>query len=224
MIDLACETAGYEYFRSEDPMQAAGFVVSDAVARLWSTVRDRRGFPEFTERAATQLIRWEAPYGWTRRGDGTVAEKEMSLAEVLVGMLHAPDHWTGFAARYLDALDQFGADDIGRTRQNRSAAKRTRENRAHALAGWHGMLLDHLADSESEELLDRLIASPALAGPELAFVDARLAALRGNHDRASTLVYECLDQLPGHRGFHEFAGRIQAPVPPRAAQVAERMR
>lgn len=195
-------------------MQAAGFVVSDAVAQLWSTVRERRGFPEFADRAAAQLIRWEAPYGWTRRGDGMVADKERPLAEVLAGMLHAPDHWTGLATRYLDALDRLGAGDTSRTRQERPAANRTREDRARALAGWHGLLLDRLADSESEELLDRLIASPALAGPELTFVEARLASLRDDHDRARKLVSECLEQLPGHRGFLDFAHRIQAPVPP----------
>lgn len=222
MIDLACETAGYDYFRSEDPMQAAGFVVSDAVAQLWSAVHDRRGFAEFAERAGGQLVRWEAPYGWTRCGDGTVAGKERSLGEVLAGMLHAPDHWRGVAAHYLDALDQLGAGDTTRTRPNRPAADRTREDRARALAGWHGMLLDRLADSESEQLLDRLIVSPALAGPELTFVEARLASLRGDQDRAGTLVYECLERLPGHRTFHDFAHRIQAPVPPRAAQVVAR--
>lgn len=222
MIDLACETADYEYFRSEDPMQAAGFVVSDAVAQLWSTVLKRRGFPEFAELAAAQLIRWEAPYGWTRRGDGTVADKETSLAEVLAGMLHAPDHWTGFAARYLDALDRLGGGGTSRTRRVGPVADRKPQHRAHALAGWHGMLLNRLVDSESEGLLDRLIANPALAGPELTFVEARLVSRRGDRARASKLVYECLEQLPGHRGFHDFANRIQAPLPPRAEQVAAR--
>jgi hypothetical protein len=76
VIDLACETRGLEYFRTEDPMQAAQFVVSDAVALLWSTVRDRHGFAGFAERAAPQLIRWESPFGWTRYGSGQLADKE----------------------------------------------------------------------------------------------------------------------------------------------------
>lgn len=31
MIDLACESRDVDYFRSEDPVEAARFVVSDAV-------------------------------------------------------------------------------------------------------------------------------------------------------------------------------------------------
>lgn len=57
LIDLACELRGYEYFRSEDPIEAARFVVSDAVALLWATLRERLGFAEFAQRAAAQLIR-----------------------------------------------------------------------------------------------------------------------------------------------------------------------
>jgi hypothetical protein len=34
LIDLACETKRFDYFRSEDPMEAAQFVVSDAAATL----------------------------------------------------------------------------------------------------------------------------------------------------------------------------------------------
>jgi hypothetical protein len=51
LIDLACESEGLEYFRSDDPMQAAGFVVSDAVATLWRAVRDRHGFATFVVRS-----------------------------------------------------------------------------------------------------------------------------------------------------------------------------
>src|SRR5437773_1916815 len=35
LIDVACETRGVDYFRSEDPMAAARSVVSDAAALLW---------------------------------------------------------------------------------------------------------------------------------------------------------------------------------------------
>lgn len=220
IIDFACETKGYDYFRSEDPMRAAGFVVSDAVTLLWTSLRDRRGFPEFVASAPAQLIRWEAPFGWTRRGDGSVAEKESSLAEVLAGMLHAPDHWSGFAARYLEALDELADGGGGRTRTVGAAPDRRRTDRARTLAQWHGMLLDRLADSESEHLLDRLVVHPALSGPELRFVEAGLAARRDDHERAQELVYECLERLPGHPGFHDFAHRIEAPLPPRAQQLA----
>jgi hypothetical protein len=90
LIDLASATRDYDYFRSEDPVEAARFVVSEAAALLWSTVRDRCGFSGFAERAAPQLIRWESRHGWTRSGWGRIAEKETSLASVLAGMLRAP--------------------------------------------------------------------------------------------------------------------------------------
>jgi len=219
VIDLACETRGLEYFRTEDPMQAAQFVVSDAVALLWSTVRDRHGFAGFAERAAPQLIRWESLFGWTRYGSGQVADKETSLAEVLAGMLHAPDLWSGFAARYLDALDDLAGGGASATRRLHRSADRDRKERARALAGWHGMLLDRLVHSEAEGLLDRLAVHPALTGPELTFLQAQLAYRHDDADRARTLVHACLEELPGHRDFHDFAKRIGAPLPPRAQKV-----
>jgi hypothetical protein len=76
LIDLACETRDYEYFHSEDPVEAARFVVSDAVALLWATLQAHHGFAGFAERAAPQLIRWESPYGWTRSGYGRLARRK----------------------------------------------------------------------------------------------------------------------------------------------------
>lgn len=83
LIDLACEARDTYYFRSEDPVAAAGFVVSDAVAALWAATWERHGFQTFAEMAAPQLIRWESRHGWTRYGDGTVSTKETTLAVVL---------------------------------------------------------------------------------------------------------------------------------------------
>ena len=83
LIDLACETKRFDYFRSEDPMEAAQFVVSDAAATLWEFVRERHGFARFATVAAAQLPRWESAYGWSRSGWGKLAEKEISLASVL---------------------------------------------------------------------------------------------------------------------------------------------
>jgi hypothetical protein len=222
MIDLAGETGRYDYFHSEDPIQAAGFVVSEAVTALWSTVRDRDGFAAFTIVAAGQLIRWEAPYGWTRRGDGSIADKENSLAEVLAGMLTAPDHWDSFAAAYLEALDQLPETVAARTQPAGGRIDRIRTDRARALVQWHGMLLDRLAGSESEHLLDRLVEHPALAGSERDFIAAQLATRRGEQDRARELIYGCLEALPGHAGFWQFAHQIQAPLPALARDVAAR--
>jgi hypothetical protein len=68
LIDVACETKRFNYFRSEDPMEAAQFVVSDAAATLWEFVRERHGFARFATVAAAQLPRWESAYGWSRSG------------------------------------------------------------------------------------------------------------------------------------------------------------
>jgi hypothetical protein len=218
LVDLACETRGYEYFRSEDPMQAAGVVVSDAVAGLWAAVLEAHGFAEFARRAAPQLIRWESPYGWTRYGAGKVAEKEQSLAAVLAGMLQAPDRWDAFAARYLEALDAVAEQRASSTR--RRSADHDRKERARALAEWHELLVERLVGAESEALLDRLVAHPALHGAELTFVQARLVDLRGEADRARQLMHDCLTELPGHRDFLDFAERVGAPLPPRAREFA----
>ena len=87
LIDLACEAHDYDYFRSDDPVAAAGFVVSDVAAVLWAWTWERHGFRTFAESAAPQLIRWESSHGWTRYGEGPVAAKETSLAVALAHML-----------------------------------------------------------------------------------------------------------------------------------------
>ncbi len=60
LIDLACDAHDYDYFRSDDPVAAAAFVVSDAAAVLWASTWERHGFQMFAETAAPQLIRWES--------------------------------------------------------------------------------------------------------------------------------------------------------------------
>jgi len=116
VIDLACETKDFDYFRSEDPMEAAQFVVSDAAATLWEFLRERHGFARFAMVAAAQLPRWESAYGWSRSGWGKLAEKETSLASVLGRMLQAPDAWTTFADCYLDALGQIARTETAKPR------------------------------------------------------------------------------------------------------------
>ncbi len=66
----------YDYFHSDDPVEAAKFVVSEAVAALWESVLRNDGFAALAGRAPEQLTRWEADYGWTRRGYGQVAERK----------------------------------------------------------------------------------------------------------------------------------------------------
>jgi hypothetical protein len=83
-----------------------------------------------------------------------------------------------------------------------------RRERARDLATWHEMLLDRFAGSPEDELLDRLTASPALAGPELAFLRARIAERRGDLAQAAALVTECLKELPGDQEYLDFATEV----------------
>ena len=217
LIDLACETKRFDYFRSEDPMEAAQFVVSDAAATLWEFVRERHGFARFATVAATQLPRWESAYGWSRSGWGKLADKEVSLASVLARTLRAPDAWTAFADCYLDALDQIARAEAVRPASWPSYSypdsDYRRSDRTRDLAEWHSLLLERLAGSEAEDRLDRLAGHPALGGPELTFVQARLAQLRGDTNAARTLTEACLGRLPGHEGFADFAIQIEAELP-----------
>jgi hypothetical protein len=213
IIDLACETRRYDYFRSDDPMEAARFVVSDAAERLWDRLHQAHGFGRFAVLAASQFVRWESRYGWTRGGWGSIAEQETSLAGVLARKLRAPDMWVTFADHYLDALDRAGA-----TRDFE------RDQRTADLAEWHGLLLERLPDYDADDRLDKLVRHQALGGPELTFLQAQLARQRGDLDRARRLVCECLARLPGHRDFQQFATETDAPLPARAREMIESRR
>jgi hypothetical protein len=175
MVDLACDMKGYDYFHSDDPVEAARFVVSEAVAVLWESVLRHDGFPAFAGCVPGQLIRWEARHGWTRGGYGQVAERETPLAVPLARLLTTPDMWRTFTESYLKALEAAGRADSKRPRTiygTLDEAGYRREQRAGELATWHEMLLDRFAGTPEDELLDRLAASPALAGPEPIFLRA----------------------------------------------------
>ncbi|MGH3279482.1 MAG: hypothetical protein ACRDNW_10135 [Trebonia sp.] len=228
MVDLAIAMKSYDYFHSDDPVEAAKFVVSDAVAALWDSVLRHDGFAAFAGRVSAQLVRWEADYGWTRRGYGQVAERETELAVPLARLLTTPDRWRTFAESYLAALDEAGR--TAPKRRSRTAywfddGSFRRKERTSDLATWHEMLLDRFAGSPEDELLDRLTASPALAGPDLTYLRAQIAERRGDVDGAAALVTKCLKELPGHSGCLNLAVRIGAELPPRAREiVAERAR
>jgi hypothetical protein len=228
MVDLACDMKGYDYFHSDDPVEAAKFVVSDAVAMLWESVLRHDGFAAFARSVPGQLVRWESDYGWTRRGYGQVPEKETALGVPLARLLTTPDMWRAFAESYLDALDAAGRADPRRPRTVYGSFDETRHQRgerAKDLATWHEMLLDRFAGTPEDELLDRLVESPALAGPELAFLRARIAERRGANGQAARLVAECLKELPGHQGYLDFAVQVGAELPPRARErLSERAR
>jgi hypothetical protein len=220
LIDLAQEMRGYDYFRSEDPIEAARVVVSDEVALLWSRVIDRSGFAEFARSAAPQLIRWESEFGWTRTGFGRVREQETSLVVVLERLLTVPDHWVTFADRYLDALGDVAARSAAEAPSRRRGTDRARERRTHNLARWHLALLDRLFGGDAEDRLVRLAAHPALGGPDLAYFQAQLSRSRGDLASARRLVGDALDRLPGHQDYLVLAKEIDAPLPDRAREVA----
>ncbi len=191
------------------------------VGVLWARVLAVRGFPAFAEQAAGQFVRWEKPYGWTRRGFGRVSEKESSLTTVLAGMLPVPDSWSGFAERYLAVLDQPDAATSGRRGSSWRTSDSIRADRAQAMARWHLLLLDRFAGTEEESLLDRIAGSAGLGGPEMTFFRARLAERRGDLAAARGLALQALQTLPGHDGFLRFARDIGAELPPRGRQILD---
>ncbi len=223
MVDLACDMKSYDYVHSDDPVEAAKFVVSEAVAALWESVLRHGGFAAFAARGPEQLIRWEADYGWTRRGYGQVAEKETPLAVPLARLLTTPDMWRTFAGSYLEALEAAGRADPRRPRTIYGSFDETsfrRKERTDDLAVWHEMLLDRFAGTPEDELLDRLAASPALAGPGLIFLRARIAERRGDVSQAAALVAKCLKEMPGHQAYLDFAVEVGAELPARAREIA----
>jgi hypothetical protein len=212
IVDLACETKVFDYFHSDDPVEAAKFVVSDAVAVLWESVLRHDGFTAFVQRVPAQLIRCEADYGWTRRGYGQVAEKETALSVPLARLLTTPDMWRRFTEAYLAALDAAGRTPAKQSRIMYASfdfdeSRYQRQERAKDLAAWHELLLDHFGAGPEDGLLDQLIASPGLAGPELTFLRARIAERRGERTQAAALVTQCLKELPGHTAYLSFRRR-----------------
>ena len=212
LLDLAQETRSYDYFRSEDPIEAARIVVSDEVASLWARLRARLDFATFAGLAAPQLVRWESRYGWTRTGSGPTSEKEASLATVLAPMLPVRDMWLTFADRFLEALDAV-AQRAAKSRRNTWSHESGRSTRASDLCEWNLMLLDRLFGGDGEDRLDAIASHAALAGPELAYFRARLAQRRGQLDAARELATQVLREWPGHRRFLDFAREIGAPLP-----------
>jgi hypothetical protein len=83
------------------------------------------------------------------------------------------------------------------------------------------MLLDQFADTEVEHLLDRVVGHAVFGGPELLYLQSRLAHQRGDLDGARALVHEALTTLPGHSEFLDFADEIGAELPSNARAAAE---
>jgi hypothetical protein len=221
IIDLACYTRSYEVFHSEDPMEAAKYVVSDAVTALWRTLLSRYGLEQFARRAMPQLARWESQYGWTRTGWGSIAEKEIPLATVLEQLLPNPDAWITCTDHYLQALDQLApVPEPTKSRQASSYrghddAYYRRKERTDNLGHWHSLLLERLPDYDASDRIDKLVTHPALTGPELLLLRARWAQHSNDLPTARTLVTEALSEVPGHQELLAYAAEIDAPRPTR---------
>jgi hypothetical protein len=158
-------------------MEAARFVVSDAVAALWGRMLARYGAAVLAEGAMPQLARWESRFGWTRTGFGAVSERETSLASVLARLLPDPDAWVACADEYLKALDRLAQTEPARAKRvyGYNSTGYERKRRAGDLAEWHGMLLERLADYDA---MDRL--TPA----ERTCCRTLLALIMAGHDVA----------------------------------------
>jgi hypothetical protein len=222
-LDALVEEATVDAYSDDEQLGGFAVMIEDNLAALWESVLRHDGFAAFVGRAPEQLIRWEADYGWTRRGYGQVAEKETPLAVPLAWLLTTPDMWRTFAESYLAALEVAGRADPKRPRTVYGTFDETsyrRKERADDLAAWHEMLLDRFAGTPEDDLLDRLVASPALAGPELNFLRARLAERRGDVSQAATLVTKCLKEMPGRQAYLDFAVKVGAELPSRAREIA----
>lgn len=175
IIALAVHCGSYDTFASQEPLETAKFVVSDAVERLWRNTLERRGFTVFAERSAGQFIAWEAEFGWTVSGYGPIAQQERRLAEVLGLLIPGIDQWQTYARHYLDALDQAPPVEPRILAASFDISERDRSRRSEKLDLWHSMLLERLADGGAADLLDRIAEHPALGGPAHDFFRAGLA-------------------------------------------------
>jgi len=218
IIGLACEMHTSDYFHSDDPVEAARFVVSHAAAALWLTVLNQHGFAEFARRVAPQLISWESAYGWTR-GDGKVAENERLLADVLASMLTTAQMWREFAVAYLAALDGVPVPSQPGHSWYSSGDYSCRE-RAANLGAWHEILVDQLAGTADAGLLDQVADHRAFAGSEVTLLRVRIARAAGDLVAARKLVAEGLEELPGSYEFLQLAGELKAELPPAARKIA----
>ncbi|MGH3165098.1 MAG: hypothetical protein ACRDN0_04275, partial [Trebonia sp.] len=232
-IDLACHADGC--FRSDDPLEAAKFVVSQAAWALWQTVLDSHGVAGFTARAVPQFMRWERKYGWAHgTGAGKVWEAQRPLGETLASILSTPEMWHAVADAYLAELDRIAVvsvppavkkntrawRDWERSSRNREYA---RKDRTDTFANWNSALLEHLEGERAR----RLACHAAFGGPQADFLKARAARQRGDLDEARALITECLKQQSRDGEFRSFAEELGVAVDtgglsPVIAEPAER--
>lgn len=214
LLDLARDTGENDYFRSEDPLEAAGFVVSEAAGFLWTRMRDAYGVRGLAERAPANLVRWESLHGWTRHGGGRVAKKETSLAGVLDGLVsRAPDVWLLLFDRYLEALGTAVAGGVARSDARWPWFSTTRERRCSSLAEWHSLLLVRCDKGDCGPRFERLVKHEAFAGPSLMLLEARVAQAYGQMDRARRSIVKALKERPRDPMALMLAKAMDVPAP-----------
>lgn len=77
---------------------------------------------------------------------------------------------------------------------------------------WHELLLDAVFTREGgDRILRRIVKHHELAGPDIRFIEARMAHMEGRQEQARTILAECLREFPRDPGFLELAGRLRRP-------------
>ena len=211
LLDFTCELKGYNYFRSEDQVEAAKIVVSDRIEALWLAQIHQQGFAVFIQKAPAQLLRWEEPYGWTTFGGGQTAEKERKLADVLPRLLPGADGLLAFCQTYLATLETFQPRKPdpkarkGTWNDPLADFAKESEKRADRLEDWHAFLLDRLQGTEDETILERILEHRAIQRPETWHLLSRLRQTHGQHEEAQTLIKKALTRYPGNERFKSTA-------------------
>ena len=182
----------------------------------------------FASRVPGQLIRWEADYGWTRRGYGQVAEKETALAVPLARLLATPDMWRTFAESYLEALDATGRAGPKRPAPGTEASTRTAISAVSApMTSPSGMRCSWSGSRERPRTTCWTGSSTArrLPGRDSPSCARRSRRAVVTSPSAAALVTEYLKELPGHARVPGLRVEVGAALPPRAREmIAERAR
>lgn len=154
LITLACETEGFDYFRSEDPIEASKVVISEMVDQLWTGIGRALGPEELCRLSAVQIVHWERKYGWTRFGFGRTSEKESTLAEVLPRHLLTPDMWSSFTEHFIHELDTVAG--------KKSPSYGTVSARTDALEPLNKSLIERLHASGADDRIAALLDNRGL--------------------------------------------------------------
>ncbi len=219
LLCLALDCRDTYSFRTEDPIGALRIVVSDLVDLLWRSTLTVSGFPALVARAPRDLMRWESLYGWTRWGNGRIAQKERTLADVLAALLPGHDAWVAMADGWLGV---FAGVERERTSRDRLLGRAASSYVPHSLSEfdrWHDLLYQRLRGSEATDRLVRLAAIPSRPTWDLWLLRVRLARDAGRIEQAQRLALDGLKEWPGSQELLAIAREVGAPVPDDSRRV-----